>query len=154
MLKNLSVFVGYSNFHRSMLSFFLIFGGPHTVLPAAFSLLLTEHIVAAGNAQFFAMHQTVRQLLSRTAVDGLHRCTCHFHLQSTLFLCQMFLVHETDAFIFIQCHDDGLPAKGAAIYRTKPLTGRFCADASSFAWSWHPCTSVLIPLYSIIDICQ
>ena len=92
MLKNLSVFICYTNSHLSF-SFSLNVSGYEAIgsfaVPFAAECIctITKTIISAGNAEYFSMHHTVCQLVTCRFVYFCNRRPGNSHLLCTLFMC-------------------------------------------------------------------
>ena len=67
-------------------------------------MTFAQRNIAALDHQSFAVYKAIRQLAAGVVVDQLHRCAGYPHLRGSLLLLQIFQIHQTDGFIFIQRH--------------------------------------------------
>ena len=100
----------------------------------ALRMPFAQRNIAALDHQPFAVYKAIRQLAAGVVVDQLHRCAGHAHLRGSLLLLQIFQIHQTDGFIFIQRH---LHALCRTFLRGKLAERRQTADSAALSRSRH-----------------
>ena len=100
----------------------------------ALRMPFAQRNIAALDHQPFAVYKAIRQLAAGIVVDQLHRCAGHAHLRGSLLLLQIFQIHQTDGFIFIQRH---LHALCRTFLRGKLAERRQTADSAALSRSRH-----------------
>ena len=100
----------------------------------ALRMPFAQRNIAALDHQPFAVYKAIRQLATGVVVDQLHRCAGHAHLRGSLLLLQIFQIHQTDGFIFIQRH---LHALCRTFLRGKLAERRQTADSAALSRSRH-----------------
>ena len=147
MLKYLSVFIRYRNFHDLIL-LFLIFCLAYaflTLSPIFFAVFTTagsatQNVISTVDLKGDPLDQKPRQLLSGSRVDHLHRRSAHLHARRTRFLCKCQMVDQTDRLIFFHGHRNSMLFFRSC--RIKMNTLRHTAYPSFLLGSRHPCSSL------------
>ena len=141
MLKNLSVFIRYRNFHTNlrfpMICILYSMTETAAAAPAFRSVIFANHVVAAADLKALSVDERVRDLFSRRIVHALHGRARYAHLLGTFLLRVVFQINEPNAFVFV--HRQGyLPAR---VFRPEIPYIRFAADVSFFLRPRHVFTS-------------
>lgn len=122
-----------------------IFGGFWTgSAVAGWDGAVAETVISAGNEQIFSVHQAIRYFVPGGFVNFRDGGTRYVHLNCTLFMGFLFVVHQTNDFKFV----DGKPNRlffGNTL-RGKSVVFRFLADSAAALGSWHQII-LLFPLY-------
>jgi len=93
--------------------------------------LVVQLIAAAADPQDLAVHKRLCQLAAGAFINAGHRGAGDAHAPRAFFLRQLFPIHQADALVFIECHDDRfrLPA---ILRREAPIVGIALYAAASW----------------------
>ena len=140
MLKYLSIFISYCDYHLLLPPFFAHSSKASISCchpaSAAFQIAGAELIVSAFYPQFLSCHQALCQLLPCSCIHQCHTGSIHIDLLCTFFLRNSFVVNQPDTFKFIQTHDNTLLVLFIRTGRKTAILWS-ATNASFLCWSRH-----------------
>ena len=125
MLKDLPVFIGDCNSHGicSLLSEFL----------SDFNRFVLE--MSARDQQPFSVDQRISDFFPCAVVNGGNSRPGDIHPGRAGFLCQPFMIQESECLKFVNSHQNSF--SGCGVIRREASVDRKLPDPSAPDWSWH-----------------
>ena len=152
MLKNLSVFICYTNSHLFFsFSLDLIFKGGSVcsftlLITAKWISAITKAVIPPGDTQYLSVNQAVRKLVTCGFIYFRNGRSGNPHLLSALSMRIFLQINQTDYLIFIYGHRYFFACRYP--FRPEAIISRFYTDSSA---SCRSCHLVSHPFPSYVD---